>query len=202
MHKSFDIADLILCDDSNLMPPNFLSYLKHIQKKSDLLLVNDRTQEATFTFKQSYLPREREIYFHQTNPHAKALHLIASLLKTSQADEIIVISSEESRENLKEDLSSFIEAEPLLLDASKHLLDQKLDSILLTTYDDIVEIETKNVILMDLCFENKDILLYACDIASQTVHILYDETCQEIETLKEKYESSENRAGVEEPTLS
>jgi hypothetical protein len=191
MHKSFDIADLILCDDANLMPPNFISYLKHIQKKSDLLLVNDKTQEATFTFKQSYLPRERETHFHQTNPHAKALHLIASLLKTSKADEIVIISNEESREKLKEDLISFIEAEPLLLDASKHLLDQKLDSILLTTYSDIVEIEAKNVILMDLCFENKDILLYACNIASQRVDILYDESCQEIESLKEIYESSQ-----------
>ena len=155
MQKSFDAADLIICDDADIMPSHFLSYLKHIQKRSDLILVNDANEELTVTFTQSYLPTEREVHFYQTNPHAKALHLIASLLKNADASDIVVVCSQESREKLQEDLSSFIEDETLLLDASKHLTEQKLDSILLTTYDDIIELEAKHAILMDLCFDPK-----------------------------------------------
>jgi len=191
LHKNIDIAELILCDDANLLPDDFLNYLKHIQKKSDLLLVNRYVENPSFQYTQSYLSQERKIYFHHTNPHAKALHLVSSLLKSSQADEIIIISNEENREKLKEDLTSFIESDPYTLDASKQLFDQKLESVILTTYSDIVDIQAKNIILMDLCFENKDILLYACNIASQRVDILYDESCQEIESLKEIYENSQ-----------
>jgi hypothetical protein len=69
MQKSFDAADLILCDDADVMPADFLSYLKHIQKGSDLLLVNDVNEEADITFLQSYLPQERKVQFHKTNRH-------------------------------------------------------------------------------------------------------------------------------------
>ncbi|MEN4052822.1 MULTISPECIES: hypothetical protein [Sulfurimonas] len=192
MQKSFNAADLIICDDADIMPSHFLAYLKHIQKRSDLLLVNDSSQEATSTFTQSYLPTEREVHFYQTNPHAKALHLISSLLKSADPADIVVVCSQESREKLQEDLDSFIEDETLLLDASKHLTEQKLDSILLTTYDDIVELEAKHAILMDLCFDDIQRLLYACNIANQTLHILYEEESQEIENLKEKYESNQD----------
>jgi hypothetical protein len=189
MKKSFDAADLIICDDANLMPQNFLSYLKHIQKKSDLLVINDINEPPSFSFTQSYLPKEREIYFYKTNPHAKALHLISSLLRQAKADEIVVISNSLSREKLKDDLSSFIEDETLIIDASKHLLEQKLDSLLLTTYGDIVDLDAKYVIIMDICYGNENEIAYACSIATKSLYLLYEEKCMKIEQLKELYES-------------
>ena len=190
MQKSFDAADLIICDDCGLLPANFLAYVKHIQKKSDLIVVNDKGTESTFHFTQSYLPQEREIHFYQTNPHAKALHLVAMLLQNANANEIAVISNALSREKLQDDLTSFIEDDTRIVDASKHLLDQKLDSILLATYNDMVDISAKHLILMDVCYEDKNEIFYACDIATQSLYILYEEECQEIEILKEKYEQS------------
>ncbi len=192
MQKHFNVADLIICDNADIIPSDFLSYLKHIQKRGDLLLVNDSSQEATSIFSQSYMPLEREVCFYQTHPYAKALHLISSLLKSADPSDIVVVCSQESREKLQEDLDSFIEDETLLLDASKYLTEQKLDSILLATYGDIVELETKHAILMDLCFDNRQQIFYACNISSQTLHILYREESHEIESLKEKYESNQN----------
>jgi GTPase involved in cell partitioning and DNA repair len=192
MQKSFDVADLILCDDADTMPAHFLSYLKHIQKKSDLLFVNDTDEEATFNFTQSYLPTKREVQFHKTNPYAKAMHLIASLLKDTDAAEIVVISTQQNREKLQEDLGSFIEDETLLLDASKHLTEQKIDSsILLTTYDNTIELEAKYAILMDLCFEDMQQLSRACNVATKGLYILYEEDSEDIEKLKEKYENNQ-----------
>ena len=190
MQKSFDAADLILCDDADLLPQNFIAYLQHIQKKSDLLLVNAPTDQANFTFKESYLPQERAVYFHKTNPHAKALHLISNLLQKTDAQDVLVISNTLSREKLKDDLNGFIEQEVRIVDASKHLLEQQPGTVLLSTYNDMTELQAKHVIVMDLCFEENAKVFYACNIATESLHILYDEECQTVETLKEKYESS------------
>ncbi|WP_193110508.1 hypothetical protein [Sulfurimonas paralvinellae] len=192
MQKSFDAADIILCDDANMIPAQFLSYLKHIQKKGDLLFVNNIDLESTFTFTKSYLPQTREVLFHQTNPLAKALHLVSSLLQTAEANEIIIVSSNNNRKKLQDDLAFFIEDKTITIDASKHLLEQELNSLLLTTYDDIFDLHAKHIILMDLCDEDKEKIKYACTLAEETLHILYEESCETIEGLKEQYESNEN----------
>jgi hypothetical protein len=193
MQKSFDAADLILCDDADLMSERFLAYLKHIQKKSDLLLVNDPDMQATFSFHESYLPQNRAIHFHPTNPLAKALHLVSSLLQTSQANEIIIVSNSATREKLQDDLAFFIEDKTITIDASKHLLEQKLDSLLLTTYDDIVDLHAKNIILMDLCDKDREKINYAWSMADENLHILYEEECETVEQLKEKYEKNNEK---------
>lgn len=192
MKKSFDIADLLICDDTNFMPKNFIDYILHLQKKADLLLVNYKDQADTISLTKSYVPKERKIQFYQTNPHAKALHLLSTLLQSNSANEIVVISNAKSRENLRDDLISFIEDEPLLIDASKHLLDQKLDSLLLLTYDDMIDITAKHTILMDLCVENEEQVKYAISIAKEDLHILYDEECPTIENLKDNHEDNQN----------
>jgi len=190
MHRSFNAGDLILCDDADLLPENFLDYLKHIQKKSDLLLVNDTMQQHDFSFIKSYLPKELKIGFYETNPHAKGLHLIATLLQKVKAKDILVVSNRVNREKLNDDLTDFIEERVSILDANRHLVEQQLDSLCLATYSDIVEMEAKHVILMDLCSAEDAKLLYACNIATEGLHILYEQASPVIEKLKEKYESS------------
>ncbi|MBA1432804.1 MAG: hypothetical protein FAF04_04220 [Epsilonproteobacteria bacterium] len=190
MQKSFDTADLILCDDADLLDEHFLAYLKHIQKKSDLFLVNDTTQQHDFNFEKSYLPQEKEVHFHETNPHAKALHLISHLVQKAEPKDILVISDSLSREKLSDDLSGFIEEQAYILDARRHLVEQQLDSLCLATYNDMVETQAKHVIVMDPSSQDQAKLFYACNIATESLHILYDEACRAIQALKEKYESS------------
>jgi len=192
MKKSFDTADLLICDDANFMPKEFIDYIMHIQNKTDLLLVNYNDHADTISFTKSYVPENRKIEFHQTNPHAKALHLISTLLQSNSANEIVVISDVVNRENLRDDLISFIEDKALLIDASKHLLDQKLDSLLLLTYDDIIDISAKHVILLDLSLANEEQVEYAFNMAKDSVYILYEQECPTIETLKESHEDNKN----------
>jgi uncharacterized membrane protein len=173
------------------MPEGFTTYLKHIQKDSDLLLVNDNSCKANMNLEKSYLSDVKTLYFHQTHPHAKALHTITSLLKQTTADNIIVVANRESLEKLQEDLLSFIEDDTLLLDANKHLVDQKLDSLVLASYDDIIDLTAEHLIVMDLCCATQDQLQYTLNIAEQTLHILYEEECDKITMLKEKYENNE-----------
>jgi|GEM_PF-1137880 len=201
MHKNFNVADLILCDDSNLMPENFIKYIIHIQSKSDLLLVNSNIKEARFIFTKELKEKTAEVFFHKANQHAKALQLISKLLQDSDAKDIIVVSNSLSKEKLNDDLEFFIKDKALLLDSSENLINQNFDSLMLSTYRDTNALQAKHVILLDLCFTSQSEIEYALSIAQCSIDIIYEDECQEIEDLRIKYESNYERRGMEEETL-
>ena len=201
MHKNFNVADLIMCDDSNLIPDNFIQYLIHIQKKSNLVLVNSDIKEARFTFNDEPEQSTAEVFFHQANQHAKALQLISKLLQDSDAKDIIVVSNSLSKEKLNDDLEFFIKDKALLLDSSQNLINQKFDSLMLLTYHDTNALQAEHLILLDLCFTSQSEIEYALNMAKRSVDIIYEDECQEIEDLRIKYESNYERSGVEEETI-
>lgn len=190
MRKPFHYADIVMCDDAEIYNEDFIQYLKHIQENKHLLLVNSFYDESTFTFENNFVNKEKSIKILQTNPHAKALHLLADLTEKTDPKNILVLSNTLSREKLKEDLNSFIEAEVSYLEAQQNLLSQNLDTLLLATYDDIVDLEFEYVILMDICFNNLNHIHHALNLANHTAYILYDTQCQEIQQLKETFENS------------
>ena len=201
MHKNFNIADLILCDDSNLIPDNFIRYLIHIQSKSNLLLVNSDIKEARFSFEKEFNTQDIDILFHNANPHAKALQLISKLLQSTTAKGIVVVSNSLSKEKLNDDLEFFIKDKALLLDSSENLVNQNFDSLLLLTYSDTNALKAQHLIMLDLCFTSQSEIEYALSMATNSVDIIYEDNCQEIENLRIKYESNYERDGVEEETL-
>jgi len=187
MKKSFDIADILICDDATLYDESFLSYLKHIQKKSKLLLVNS-TNDSDFYFSTNFKENHKKVSFYKTNPHAKALHLISNLLKKD--DTILLVSNTLSAEKLKDDLFKFIVNEPHNLDSSLQLINQKEHKITFCSYSDINEFQTNHIILMDLCFTSINEIEYALNLSDISTHILYEEDCQEIKQLRNKYEQN------------
>jgi len=201
MHKGFNVADLIICDDANLMPDNFIEYIIHIQSKSNLVLVNSDIKEASFTFSEASQEKTAEVFFHKANQHAKALQLISKLLQDSDAKDIIVVSNSLSKEKLNDDLEFFIKDKALLLDSSENLINQNFDSLMLLTYRDTNALQAEHLILLDLCFTSQSEIEYALSIAKRSVDIIYEDECQEIENLRIKYESNYERDGVEEETL-
>jgi hypothetical protein len=184
--KPYDAADLIIFEDTELVDESFIEYLKYIQKKSALLLVNDKESTTTFSFLQSYQNTHRKVSFHQTNPHAKALHIIATLLQTERAKDILVISNTESQAMLQEDLDPYIEEKSSKIEANSSSLELNFNAVLLTTYDAIAQLKAKHVILLDTCMQKREKLLYAYSIATDSLHILYEEECDKIRLLKEK----------------
>ncbi len=201
MRKNFSVADLIMCDDSNLMPENFIQYLIHIQSKSNLVLVNSDIKEARFTFEGEFKTQDIDILFHKANPHAKALQLISKLLQSTTAEGIVVVSNSLSKEKLNDDLEYFIKDKALLLDSSENLINQNFDSLLLLTYADTNALKAEHIIMLDLCFTSQSEIEYALGMATSSVDIIYEDDCPEIENLRIKYESNYERDGVEEETL-
>jgi len=184
LQKKLNIAGLIIADDSQLYPENFISYLKHIQEKSKLLLVNTSSDEESFSFDKSFRLEGQEVSFLQTNQHAKALQLVSKLLDTNKTKDILVVSNSLSKEKLNDDLESFIKDKAVLLDSSKNLIDQDLDALLLSSYEDAHSIDVKFVIMMDVCETSLSQLKYAYNLARERVYILYQDKCKNLALMK------------------
>ena len=187
MKKSFNVADIIMCDDSKTYDETFLNYLVHIQQKSKLLLVNSDFN-STFYFSTNFRQVDKEIFFYQTNPHAKALHLISTLLKDDA--KITLVSNSISAQKLKDDLFKFIENEPHSLNSSTQLINQKVHQLTFCAYQDLNEFQTNHIILMDLCFTSINEIEYALNLSDTSAYVLFEEDCKEIKQLRNKYEKS------------
>jgi len=187
MKKTFNIADILMCDDAILYENNFIDYLKHIQKNSKLVVVNN-SDTSDFNFHSNFKEMNKETYFYQTTPHAKALQLIAKLLE--EDSKILLVSNSISSQKLQDDLFKFIETKPHTLNSSTQLINQESHKLTFCGYQDTNEFQTNHIILMDLCFSSINEIEYALNLSDQSVHILYEEDCQEIKQLRTKYEKS------------
>lgn len=189
MQKKFSAAELILCDDSDLLQAEFLSYLKHLQQDQALLFVTNAYLESyDFRFNRTF-NESREIIFKQAPLLAKTMRVVATLLENHNADEILIVCNSLSKEKLNHDLKYFIKDKALLLDSSKNLLDQKIDSLLLVTYEQISSMHRKFVIMIDVCEASSEQIHYASNLAQEQLYIIYEEECEAIMRQKAIYET-------------
>ncbi|MDF1878524.1 hypothetical protein JHD46_02590 [Sulfurimonas sp. SAG-AH-194-C20] len=185
MKKSYNVADTIMCDDSDQLPNEFILYLNFLQKKSTLLLVSTLHDNANLS--KNFRNINKKINFYKLHPHAKALQLISKYM-AKKAKNILLVSNSMSREKLKEDLSSFIVGSPEVINSSEALINQNFNNLLFCNYSDINELNANHVILMDLCFTSENEIEYAFNLAQTSVDILYEEECDEITQLRNRYE--------------
>ncbi|WP_031347874.1 hypothetical protein [Sulfurimonas hongkongensis] len=189
MQKSFKVADLIICDDTDILPLEFIEYLKHIQKNSFLILVDTYDKyDSSFTLVECFRKTKPKALFKKANQHAKSLQIISTLLEKYKAKEILIISDNLSKKKLLDDLDGFVDEQVIAVDSSLSLASQDLDGLLLCSYSDIASMNTKIVVLMDIEDTSLNQLQYAASLAQKTIYILYEQECQNIKILKEKYE--------------
>jgi len=190
MQKKFYVADIVMCDDANIYDDNFLHYLQHIQKDSALVMVNASFKEPLFHFTHSFSTKQKKVNFYNANQQATTMHLLINLLQENDAKDILIVSHEQTRLNLKEDLEFFIESNTLLLDSSQNLINQTLDDLVLATYSDINALSYKHTILLDLAMSNRDEIISAIEIALQSATLIYEQDNDIINQIKEIYESN------------
>ncbi len=192
MKSGFNVADLILCDDTNLISKEFIEYLKHIQKKSSLILVQnyfDKTDNATtYHLSKNFRADKQKVIFKKSNPHAKALQLISKLLENHKANDILVISDNLRKKRLAEDLEFFIEDNTILLDSSKTPQEEDLVGLMLLSYSQVASMEAKFVILLDSCTSSTNEVNYAVSLSTDTTYIVYEKETDDIKELRISFE--------------
>ncbi|WP_324171237.1 hypothetical protein [Sulfurimonas sp.] len=187
MRNNYKVADLIICDDSNLLSFEFIQYLQHLQKASSLILVNEyHDEDAKFIFNKNFQEKSRKIIFKQANQQAKALQIVSKLLQDNKPEDILIVSNNVTKNNLSDDLEFFIKDKAILLDASVNLQNQELENLLICSYAQISSMNSKYIILLDVEEASLNQLEYASHLAYDTTFVLYDIEGENIKILKEK----------------
>ncbi len=193
MSKNFKAAKLIMCDDADILPNDFIAYLIHIQKNDSLVLIsNNIILKHQYSFTKTFLEKKPSYLFIKSDPYANALHIISKLLQEHSPQEISVISTNLTREKLYDDLKFFIEDKASLLNSSLNLLYQELDNLLLSTYEQINTKRVNFILLLDICSASMKELEYYCTLGNNSVYLLYEQECEEISILKDKFASKKN----------
>ncbi len=186
--KEFKGVDLVMCDDSYLYGDEYISFLKRIQKNASLILVNPKDSSyPKYNFTKRF-NLQKNVFFEQGNVHALALLKVSELLKENDPKDILIVSNNQNRKKLCEDLENFIENKVIILDSSKSLLYQDQNTLLLCSYSDIYELRAKHIILLDICLTSTDKLKYAFNICENSAYVLYEEECDKLTKIKENFE--------------
>ena len=96
-----------------------------------------------------------------------------------------------SREKLKDDLTSFTEEIPAFINSDSALINQNLNNLLFCNYSDINELNTNHIILIDLYFISVNEIEYAFNLAYTSVDVVYEEECEKIKELRNRYEQGQ-----------
>jgi hypothetical protein len=187
LKKRFNATDILMCDDSYIYESEFINYLRHIQKKDKLVLVNSKIKKEDINLTHSY-QRDRKIEFYENSSYPKAMHILSKFVNDEKR-KILLVANNSNTQNLQEDLKHFIKDDIKFIDGSKHFIDQEFENIIFATYNDINLLTPKHTILMDLCSTSENKIKYALNLAQESVTILYDEECSTIKNIRDEYES-------------
>ena len=183
-------ADIFMCDDANLLKDEVRDTINALQKRSKLLFVNAKKEKNIFTLKKYFTNKERKVLFHHGKQQAKALYLVQKILQNNEVQDIIVIGKQESLQMLQYDLKHFIPEDVIVFNKSIPCSSQDGRRLFLCNYANIKESFVKHAILLDIKSANIHELDYALQIASQDVHIIYEEESDNINILRQRYENS------------
>jgi len=179
MNKKFYLADQIFCDDVDFIETTFIHYLIHIQKEKPLLFVSNQNYENIYRFTKSFRLDTQKMNFIVCEPYKKMIELVINILKNNSAKDIIIVTN------------NIIGIEIL-----KHQINTidnyNTNEITISTYGDIYGLNAKFVLLMNSCIAPLKELAYSSYLAKEETYILYDEECEQINSLRKSYESSKN----------
>jgi hypothetical protein len=178
LKKRKKAADILICDDAQLLEENFLDYLELIQKKASILFVNHPREKAyIFKFTHSFFKIEGDIVFQQAHPLIKTIHHLKTILQQNNTKkQVYIYSNKLTKHKLQEDLSQYLTKEE-----QRHLSYRD--------YNIIADKSIEHIILLDICQFKTQKVEYALTRATKSIALFYEQECGSIKILKEDYEN-------------
>ncbi|MEA2112327.1 MAG: hypothetical protein U9P71_09820 [Campylobacterota bacterium] len=199
MKKKFNIADVIICDDIELLSDEFIFYLMHIQKGSTLHFVSADTDKAkgnSTTLSKSYRVTQStlelckkdlkshdsyknisNIKFSEGNIYMETILAFKKILKNREADEksLIITPNKSFSHALFDEMHDYVEEEISLFDGSQSLVNQAFDTHLIAQYDEIASLQQNYVILSGINPEDTMKFCYALGRAKKNIHVIFND---------------------------
>ncbi len=212
MNKAFNAAEVVVCDDAELLSNEFIAYLLHIQKKRSLHLIGVDGQNATgehIILSQSYRFDESLInlcnkdlndkHSYETVPNIKfsvgniymqTILAFKEMLKFRDDDEkcLIITPSSSFAHALYEEMHEYIEEKIILFNAQESITNESFHHHMIVQQNDMASLQKKHVIVSGIDPNDKKLFCYAMSRSSDTVHIvLGDENFNDINLELEEY---------------
>lgn len=183
MKKDFKVADFIICDDANIAGKEFSEYLKHIQKNSNLILINDIEPEDTnYKFTKSFREdKDRKILFKQSESIDMVESIIDEEANTNKT--FLIVGTKYSIDELYDNIKYKTNNDNILFNEFSNLIDQKSSSIKLCTFSQLGGLDADNIIVLDVCIEDVERVIYAANLGKEKIYLLFRDECKDLDIL-------------------
>ncbi len=200
MKKKFNVADIIICDDIELLSQEFIFYLIHIQKGRTLHFISahqELSQGKSITLSQSYRINDtlinlckkdlsnKESYkeianikFSEGNIYMKTILAFNTVLKLKESGEkcLIITPNRSFAHALFEEMHEYVEEDIALFDANKSIANQAFDQHLIVQCDDMASLQAEHVIVSELDPNNDPMqFCYALGRATKNIHVIFND---------------------------
>ncbi len=196
LRKPFDVAEIIVCDDADLLPTQFIAYLQHLQQKQTLHLLCTHQKNAVgecYTLTKSYRSHaELTTLCHQdlNNQHSyenianikfcigniymQTMLAFNDMLKIKRAGEtaLIITPNRAFSQALYEQMHDYIEEEIILFDAQQSMIDILFDHHIIVEQSAMASLCKEHVIVAGIYPENRLIFCHALSRGYKSISII------------------------------
>jgi hypothetical protein len=200
MQKKFNIADLIICDDMELLSSEFIAYLLHIQTDKLLHFITAKphmAQAEQILLSQSYrisdeliqlcleqnispeeLQKTPEITLYHGNLYMQSIVTFKKLLRDAKPHEkcLIITPNRAFSLALYDEMHEFVEEGISLFDANESLANQAVEQHRIVEYDEIASLEAEHIIITGIEPDHLNHFCYALGRATKKIHLIFSDS--------------------------
>ncbi len=196
LRKPFHVADIIICDDADLLPSQFITYLQHLQHKRYLHLLCTHKGNAVgecYNLSKSYRahPELMTLCHHNlNNPHsyeniANIKFSIGNIymqtilafndmlkMKCSGESALIITPNKALSQALYEQMREYIEDEIVLFDAHESMIDILFEHHIIVEQSAMASLYKEHVIIAGIHPNHHAIFCHALSRGYKSIHII------------------------------
>ncbi len=212
LRKPFHVADIMICDDADLLPKQFITYLQHLQQKQTLHLLCTHknsaigecmtlttsyrlhTQLATLCLKDLNDPHSYEnianIKFWSGNIYMQTILAFNEMLKVKQHGEtsLIITPNRTFSQMLYEQMCDYVEEEIVHFNAQESMIDTLFEHHIIVEQNVMASLYKEHVIVVGIHPQNKAIFCHALSRGYKSIHIvLHNDSNDSINLTCEEY---------------
>jgi hypothetical protein len=198
MQKKFDIADIVIADDIELLSDKFLSYLLHIQDKKSVHYITANADKAIgdrYVLTHSYRNADAlsdlcnkdlsnrysydnifNIKLCEGNIYMQTILSFKEMLKEAKEGEkaLIITPSHAFSAALFDEMHQFVEADIALFKADESIANQSFEHHLIVQQSDMASLQSRYVLLSGLNPQEKDLFCYALSRADVKAYVCFN----------------------------
>ncbi len=193
LKKSYKIADYLFVDECNLLPNEFIEYLKKMQKKDFLFLINAYNEKKDLELTKSFYGALEYIQGSSTT----AFKLLYKLIQEGAKDILFFTKNAQDKEFL-EDLQNFCGVEVAYMDLDTPNYTKDFTPIKLCIYDQKVPFHAEYVVMTDCCNNEYTTLKYLAKAAKKRCYLIEQDRCENIQRILQIVEQENEKSSKEQ----